>query len=172
VYASWVEDKDSFMPPNPCPYRRIKTARGEEAINNAVQEGYFPLVKRVYPSEKTRRRMSVYQNIETGEIKTDPHMASFGAFLAIDRLDKTIWKEIIEIFEYEPDLSKDPIAAYLIPSGLKVGEQVFLLDVIENYIGDRSFGQNSRLKSVYAIWRGDNFEILWDEKKDPPHYVG
>jgi len=49
--------------------RVIKTARNEKEINNAVKKGFFPLLKKVEPSEEIRSKYAVLQNTDTGEIK-------------------------------------------------------------------------------------------------------
>jgi hypothetical protein len=42
--------------------RVIKTARDEKSINQAVAEGFFPLLKQVVPSSKIRSKYAVLQN--------------------------------------------------------------------------------------------------------------
>jgi hypothetical protein len=153
-----------IQPADPCPYPRIHTARGVIEINEATKKGYIPLVKRVEPSKKISSWMEVYQNTETGEIYCNGDMR--GGMSAP-------WKRIIESFTYYPHPQKYPLAAYLIPPYLKEGQKVFLVDLIEDYVSIWGNQMHTyRLDSAYAIWAGEDFEILWDEKKDAEHWIG
>lgn len=64
TYSSYDYRKD-----DPCPFRRIATARGKEAINKAAQAGFRPLVKPVVRNENLQSWMVVFQNEETGEVR-------------------------------------------------------------------------------------------------------
>ena len=48
--------------------RVIKTARSEQAINEAAEQGFRPLVKPVVPSPEIRTKFAVSQNKITGKI--------------------------------------------------------------------------------------------------------
>ena len=149
---------------DPCPFRRINTVRGEKEINQGVHEGFWPLVRQVLRSPKISSWMAVYQNEETGEIKcVGDHRWP----------PKSPWKQIIQSFDYYPNVWKHEIAAYLIPSDLKIGERVFLTDLIEDRVGVfGNQGHTRRLESAYAIWEGKDFKIQWTEEKDAPRMIG
>lgn len=54
-----------------------------------------------------------------------------------------------------------PFGAYLIPNDIKVGEKFFIEDLIENIVGAKySRGNKARLKSAYAVWNGNDLEII------------
>ncbi len=132
--------------------RVIKTARSEDAINEAAQKGFFPLMKRVIPSKDLRAKYAIVQNKISGEIKVT------GDF----RFSKVEENETlaIEFTYYYPYHFEEPYAAYLLPKDLAVGENVWLEDVIEDIVGERwSQGNNYRLKSAEAIWNGKDFDI-------------
>ena len=50
----------------------------------------------------------------------------------------------------------------MIPPDIQLYEQVFVADLIEDYIGVRHWG-NNRLESCEAIWNGKELEILYSE---------
>jgi hypothetical protein len=121
-------------------------------------------VKTVEPSPKIASWISVYQHGETGEIQ----VISDHRF----RLHKP-WNAVVEHFEYYSGRKEHPVAAYLLPSDLVVGERVFLVDLIEDRVGVfGNQGHNYRLESAYAIWNGKDFDIQWDESKDAERWVG
>ena len=150
--------------PDPCPFRRIQTARGREAINQAVKEGFWPLVKPVKRSPKVSSWMEVYQNQETGEIRT----------VGDHRYPPTApWKRVVKPFSCYPYHFEHSFAAYLLPSDLHVGERVFLIDLIEDLVsvwGNQ--GHTYRLDSAYAIWNGKDFKIQWNERTDAEVWIG
>lgn len=151
-------------PGDPCPFRRINTARGVEAINEAVTKGFWPLVKRVEPSDRIQDWMAVYQNVDTGEIQT-VNDYRYGL--------KSPWKQVVKPFAFYPHPVEHHIAAYLLPSDLRAGEQVFLTDLIEDLVGIfGNQGDKYRLDCAYAFWNGKCFEIEWDEDRDAAHWIG
>lgn len=129
--------------------RVINTARNKEAINQAAKEGYWPLVKPVVPSPEIKRKFAVLQNPETGEIEV----------INDYRATKPDMNKVIDFTFYYPHHFESPYAAYLIPSDLKVGERVWLEDLIEDVVsGSWNQGDAYRLNSCEAVWDGKQFE--------------
>jgi hypothetical protein len=135
----------------------IKTARSIEDINAAAKNNYRPLVKKVEPSAKIKEKMAVHQNTETGEVQLCGDLRAM--------LPERGWQEVIPMFWYYPNVQLEPIAAYLIPKDLKVGEHVVLEDLIEDVVGS-SWNQWDcyRLAISEAIWTGSDFEF----DRNPP----
>jgi len=135
--------------------RIIKTGRSESAINKAAKKGFFPLIKKVEPSEEIRSKYAVLQNNKTGQIEVIGDLR--------DELDHGEYKQIIAFTDYYPYHFKSPFAAYLIPKDINVGERVYLEDLIEDYIGTSwNQGDTYRLEGCEAIWNGKEFEIQYD----------
>lgn len=148
--------------------RTIRTARGKDKINEGVAAGFWPLVKRVQPSEEISSSICVYQHKKTGEIKT------VGDGRVGIRLDSNEdYELVVPWFSYYPYQFKSPIAAYLIPTDLEKGEEVYLEDLIEDYVG-RSWNQGSawRLKGCKAIWNGQDFEIQYNPDVQRTDFIG
>ena len=138
--------------------RTIKTARTSDEINKAAKKGYRPLIKEVVQSEKIRSKTIIFQNKTTGEIM-------IAGDFRIEPREGYEWLMRIWSYPYRFD---SPYAAYLIPKDLKIGEKVFLEDIIEDYVGwCWNQGDASRLDSCDAIWNGKDFDILYKEKKEP-----
>jgi len=157
--------------------RVIKTARNEESINEAAKNGYFPLIKKIKPSKKIRSKYSVIQNKKTGEISVsgDYRTASFGSINFNDDIEEYKTDEIVVIdwTYYYPYNFESPFAAYLIPNEIKIGEFVFIEDLIEDYIGARwNQGDTYRLESCVAIWNGRELKIQYDSKANSSVFVG
>lgn len=127
--------------------RIINTARSEQAINKAAQQGYWPLIKQVIPSPEIRIKYAVLQDSNTGKVQIISDYR-------LDRpTDKTV--KVIDFTYYYPHHFESPFAAYLIPSDIKVGERVCLIDLIEDVVGQRwNQGDTYRLPSCEAIWDG------------------
>lgn len=141
--------------------RVIKTGRSLEEINQAAKNGYRPLVKKVEPSKDILSKFTVFQHKETGEIVpiTDGRVV-----LHYSRKEE--YQKVIEKTFYYPYNFKSPFAAYLVPSDIKEGEEVYLEDLIEDYIGFRwNQGVSKRLKSCEAKWNGEDFEVLYSRAR-------
>jgi hypothetical protein len=66
-----------------------------------------------------------------------------------------------------------PFAAYLIPKNIKVGERVFVKDLIEDYIGfEWNQGNTQRLISAEAKWDGTDLIIQYDPKRSVTRAIG
>src|SRR4051794_20008461 len=122
--AFWDRNKNS----NELPV--IKTARNKDSINKAAKNGYRPLIKKVEPTDKIRSKYSVIQNKKTGEIEI------IGDYRMGFRMDKeSEFETVIEWTYYYPHNFNSPFAAYLLPKDIKIGERVFIEDLIEDFIG-------------------------------------
>ena len=100
--------------------RSIRTARTESEINSAANEGLFPLVKRVIPSDKIKVKYAVFQNPKTGAIKAS---SDFRDAFSLDPA-MSDYEKIIDYGFYYPYNFQSPFAAYLIPKDLKKGDEL------------------------------------------------
>ena len=155
---------DSEINPEGLPV--IATARTQKAINKAVKNGYYPLVKQVQPSPKIRSKYAVYQHKDTGEIYEVGDIRE-------DFNGNNDYRKVIDWNWYYPYSFPAHYAAYLIPGDLQVGDKVWLEDLIEDYVGSHwNQGNTTRLKSAEAIWNGKDFEIKYDPLHDVCMLVG
>jgi len=150
--------------------RIIKTARTVDTINQAAREGFSPIVKKVEPSAEIRSKFAVMQNKSTKEINM---IGDFRAKNSTLFGPKDSCEMIIDWTFYYPHKFESPIAAYLVPEDIEVGERVMLEDLIEDYIGSRwNQGDTFRLKSCEAIWNGEAFEIQYDPEQNCQSFMG
>jgi hypothetical protein len=132
--------------------RVIGTARSIGEIEAAVKNGFWPLIKKVEYSEDLASCMAVYQNTKTGEIKCVGD-------LRYNPQPHEEWVPAVDRFCYYQYHQKVPIAAYLLPGDLMIGEEVVLDDVIEDIVGGQwNQGPTWRKESINAIWNGKDFE--------------
>jgi hypothetical protein len=144
--------------------RRIATARDEQAINRAAKKGFFPLLKKLEPSEALRSKFAVMQNKKTGQITVISDYR--------DRRYSNL-ETVIPFSFYYPYTFASPFAAYLLPKDLKVGERVLLSDLIEDYVGSTwNQGDTFRLESCEAIWNGIDFDIQYDPDINRRDFIG
>jgi hypothetical protein len=144
--------------------RVIKTARDEHSINAAAKNGFYPLIKEVKPSDKIRSKYSVAQHKLTGEIKI------LGDYRWNDLEE---YEVVIGWTFYYPYNFKSPFAAYLIPRDIKIGETVFIEDLIEDFIGESwNQGDTYRLESCEAIWNGEDLKIQYDPGINCSEFIG
>lgn len=151
--------------------RIIRTARTEQAINEAVEQGYWPLVKPVVPSPDIKVKYAVKQDKVTGKVTVvndyrladiplvEPLMPELLGWNKID-VDSEV---VIGWTYYYPYHFESPFAAYLVSSDLGIGEVVMLEDVIEDLVGDEwNQGDTYRLASCEAVWDGKEFILKYD----------
>lgn len=144
--------------------RVIETGRDIKTINKAACNGYWPLIKKRAPSNLIRSKYAVLQHEVTGEI------LEIGDFRS-----KSVkhYKLVIDFTLHYPYQFSLPYAAYLIPNDLKIGERVFLKDLIEDYVGAIwNQGDTYRLESCEAVWNGKDFEIKYDPTTDRQEFIG
>lgn len=148
---SAIEVADSDPHGYPCPpitteLRVIHTARHLSAMNDAARRGYWPLIRPVVPDETIGSKIIVSQNAD-GTIEVS------GDYRSRVGLSGTV-------YWHNPYNSPLPFAAYLVPPDLEVGEQVYLVDLIEDLPGEAwNQGDTWRHRSGEATWTGETLEI-------------
>lgn len=162
------DDNVVQMPIRTRNFRIIRTARTEEAINRAAQEGLFPLVKALAPSPAIRSKFAIFQNVDTGEIHVVGDYRS-----GPEDFDNGNHKMVVPFTFYYPKQFESPFAAYLIPKDIAVGERVLLEDVIEDHVASRwNQGDTQRLDSCEAIWNGKEFDLQVPEDDGQATIIG
>lgn len=146
--------------------RVIKTARGVKSINEATKNGFKPLVKAVQPSQDIKNKFAVLQHRMTGEVVAISDRRE-------ELLDNVEYQLVVDWTFFYPYNFHSPIAAYLVPGDLKIGEVVFLEDLIEDYIGASwNQGDTYRLLSCEAVWDGHSFQIQYSPKSSSKVFIG
>jgi hypothetical protein len=146
--------------------RVIKTARDLESINAAIREGYRAVVRKVEPSPEIRNHFRLISEGETGEIIQQFDMRE-------EYRGNGFSEVVLNWTSYYPYSFPSPFAAYLIPPDLKLGQTVWLEDLIEDYVGFRGAqGEAYRLESCEAIWLGGELEIKYDPSLNRQYVVG
>lgn len=146
---------DFHVNANPNELRVIKTARTEAAIVEASMQDYTLLVRKIIPSPDIRAKYCVIKYRDTGVVEI---VKDFRGLYSNEKYDI-----IIDWTYYYPYSFPGPIAAYLIPLDINIGEQVFLEDLIEDYVGSSwNQGDRFRLQTATAIWNGTDLEILYN----------
>jgi hypothetical protein len=117
-----------------------------QAIEDGLKRGFRVVLKHAGPASDIGAKYKVYQHKITGEVWwTGDYRAdgpSHGSYqdseLAADRFHhRTDWPF--------------PLAAYLVPRGLKRGQRVFLEDVIEDVPDDARFLDLRRGRHPYGV---------------------
>jgi hypothetical protein len=158
--------------------RIIKTARNEQAINEAVEQGFWPLVKPVIPSPDIKVKFAVKQDKATGKIKVVHDYRALQSVIAPVNPyisdGSAVESDVVIHFEYYyPYHFENPFAAYLLPQDLQVGEMVVLQDLIEDVVGSSwNQGDTYRLKSCKAVWDGIDFILQHNPDKAMRAIIG
>ncbi|MDB5288426.1 MAG: hypothetical protein JWR05_3375 [Mucilaginibacter sp.] len=152
--------------------RIIATARSEKAINDAVLQGFWPLVKPVIPSPEIKSKYAVLQDKVTGKVSVIHDFRAKGySILGDDEQSPT--KTVINFTSYYPHHFESPFAAYLIPKDLEVNETVFIEDLIEDIVGGRwNQGDTYRLENCMAVWDGKDFIISHNPSQNVFEMIG
>jgi hypothetical protein len=135
--------------------KKIRTARSLRSINSGVRQGFRPLLRKVLPSPDIHDHFVLKRNKRTGEIVSHTTLSD-------EIYDSPSWELALQ-GDWYPYHFKSPYAAYLIPKDIQAGEQVVLLDLIEDYAGlVYEDGTVSRMASCMAIWTGSDLDIQYD----------
>jgi hypothetical protein len=148
--------------------RVIKTARDKDEINLAAKNGFKPLIKKINPSPDIRAKYCVFQNKKTGEIEVSGDYR-----IGFHSNHNDDFELVIDWTFFYPYNFKSPFAAYLIPSDIKIGETVFIEDLIEDIVGSNwSQGDNYRLDSCEAVWNGVDLVVAYNPRRDHSNFIG
>jgi len=136
--------------------RVIKTARTVAEINDAVDEGYIPLIKQVIPSDEIRVMYSLEKDLGTGKVEV-----LSDTWEIYNHIEGT--ERVIDEVYYYPYHFPSPFAAYLIPPDIQIGERVIMEDLIEDIVSVRYEMNTYRLESAEAVWDGEEFVVDFDD---------
>jgi len=115
---------------------KIQTVYGKADIARGYSMGYWPDVRIIRPDPKMNSKITVGQHPVTGEVVySHDYRNSFRE--SHDDKDSSTegFKEVHPFVSYYPYHKPEPVAAYLIPKGLKNGTPVSVSDPIENVLG-------------------------------------
>jgi len=145
----------------------IKTARSLPAMADAQARGYRLVIRRNEQCGGIGSKYIVFQHNTTGELWWSGDFRNSRP----DDGEEAEWRLVADWFHHRPD-QPFPLAAYLVPQGLKAGQRVLLEDLIED-VGSEYWnqGDSRRLLSSAAVWRGDDFELALSSA-DIPQMVG
>ena len=133
----------------------VKTARNLATMVDGQVRGYRLAFRRCGQHGTIGSKYIVYQHNSTGELWWSVDYRSE----IPDRGAAHEWTLVADWFFHRADLPF-PLAAYLVPQGLKRGQRVLLEDLIEQ-VGVEYWnqGDSHRLLSSVAVWNGDDFEL-------------
>ncbi len=135
---------------NPLNLPIVRTARDLDEINTAAKSGYLIVIQKAETNPPFGRTLNIYRNTKSGLYSQEP--------LTLDNAPEK-WETVLGPWEYFPPRFKIPFAAYLVPTDLPVGTQVWLEDVIEDFHQNPYQEGEPRLTQTQATWNGKNFDI-------------
>jgi hypothetical protein len=151
-----------------CPLRRIRTARGAREINELASPALRPLIVEARQSAGTQ--FIIWQHEATGRIAISGHERFPPE--EVEQENRRNWKDapwliVGQQLQEEPRRCGEdglPIAAYMIPQDLRLGERVWIEDIIESVV--RAYGgKRPRIQEAgVAIWEGDSFRFNESER--------
>lgn len=116
-------------------------------------------------THRIHQNYSVFQHVKTGKIYVSNDLR--------DVKPAPEWKQVLPWRRYHPHFWPSPIAAYLLPPDLEVGDTVWLEDVIEDVEAHYSNqGNIYRLNCCLAVWNGEVFDLLFDKDTDRTVAIG
>lgn len=161
--------------------REIETARTVLAINEAADNGYYPLIVAIQPDPRFTQKLNVKQDRLTRKISISSKEQSemtgitrtFNPRPNVLKIPGCEEKTVFYTEHFYPYIHRLPFAAYLIPPGIAQYEKVFVSDVIEDVVKSIHHicvptlvtTEYRRLDECEAIWNGDSLELDWDESK-------
>ena len=115
---------------------KIQTVYGKADIARGYAMGYWPDVRIIRPDPKMNSKITVGQHPVTGEVNySHDYRKSFREYEDDEDSRTDGFKEVHPFVSYYPYHKPEPVAAYLVPKGLKNGTRVSVDDPIENIIG-------------------------------------
>lgn len=138
--------------------RVIATARTLRAMNEAEELGFTLLVRAVVPNPALGGDRYLIRASGTGQL----------AIEALGRGNMEVIDTCLASTRVYPYSFPEPFAAYLIPPDLRIGEEVWLEDVIEDVVASTWWCESHRLKACSAIWNGVEFQLQYDAERDDP----
>ncbi len=127
------------------PHRIIRTARNEKEIQAAQQlEGYFILLHTIKENRKIKQKIIIQFDEASGEYYFHGDTRYMGS-------GETVW--------YHPRIDTFPLAAYIVPDDIQIGEVVYIPDLIDEHVGSQwNQGDTYKMRGTKARWNGNGFD--------------
>lgn len=152
--------------------RVIHTARSIRAVKNGIERGYFPFFISNASSGSVWQKRAILFNKESRTLFVE---GDYRSLIPFDqkRMDEEYGPGSGIALRMDFHKNSSPIAAYMIPDDISVGENVFVEDVIEDYVGSSwNQGDTQRLKSCQATWDGHRLVLEVPSRSDVISIVG
>lgn len=135
--------------------RTIHTVRDVDEIERLAGAGVQLLIQAVTYDNAIREKVEVWRRRVTGELLVNTDYR-FNPSREDDQ-----WEVEIPWHHYRGTYPKGPLAAYIVPPDIKVGEAVYLEDLIEDVVAVVNDAQDfaDRRTSAEAVWNGKFFEL-------------
>lgn len=144
----------------------VHTARSIDAMEDGFRRGYRLVIKQAGQFSGIGPKCKVFQHKVTGEVWCTGDYRSELPDHGVAR----DWELVADWFHHRADLPF-PLAAYLVPRGIRKGQRVYLEDLIEDVpVEYWNQGDSHRLVSCAAVWNGDDFDL--ERFEAPPEMIG
>lgn len=143
--------------------RIIHTARSLAAIKEGIEKGFRPFFVPNEPNGLTHQKLSIVYDHDERTLHVSNDYRS---------MRRTDVKGDGIYLDQDMRRHPSPVAAYMLPLDIQLGERVYLEDLIEDRPGSGwNQGDRYRARSCFALWRGDQMELELPEKLDPSFMV-
>lgn len=140
--------------------RIVQTIYNVSDLNAATRNGLLTLVKNIEPNANLYYRELLLKNFETGEYVTVPSRQFAVQYGKTKTFPENEWQLITSYTKYaRPKRLSQKWAAYVLPEKPKLGERLFIEDIIEDILADRFWYKTIIAQSGEAVWNGADLEI-------------
>lgn len=163
------ELREKVKGPSPIPV--VRTARTLEEMNFAAANGFRLLFRQSGSGKDLRSSMGVYRDRETGELQlcNDYRIAAVINWSSSEdnpmRQENAREEFVLPMFSFCPQGPASPIAAYLLPPGLPDNTEVFVEDIIEDFVKAYPQGSRGRTGYWFATWTGEDLVFEPEEEE-------
>lgn len=144
--------------------REIETTYDFRRLNKAKEEGLNFRIVPINRNPALELRSLLLRNRDTGEFTSVPSRAFHAQRLGLLEYPEDEWELVHEVLGYgrTRDQSQN-WGAYILPNDLKVGEEVYIPDLIQDIVATEFWGTVWPAGDAIATWDGQKLKISEEE---------
>jgi hypothetical protein len=140
--------------------RVIKTVYEADLLNEFISGGRTYIIRDIKRTQKLYSERLLLRNYDTGMFEEVPAREFFVQYGTRMSFPENQWELVRDYKIYFRDRKNPhPWAAYILPENVKIGERLYIDDIIEDILMEKFWNSKYAASDGECVWNGSDIEI-------------